>query len=97
VLAATGVVTVLVIFMLFERQDLRDRLIRLVGYRRVTVTTRALDEATARITRYLLMQSIINGSFGSRWGSRSSCWGSRMRRSGAAWPPPFASFRTSGR
>ena len=63
-LAATGVVTVLVIFMLFERQDLRDRLIRLVGYRRVTVTTRALDEATARITRYLLMQSIINGSFG---------------------------------
>jgi predicted PurR-regulated permease PerM len=64
VLAATGVVTVLVIFMLYERQDLRDRLIRLVGYRRVTVTTRALDEATARITRYLLMQSIINGSFG---------------------------------
>jgi hypothetical protein len=39
-------------------------LIRLVGYRRVTVTTRALDEATARITRYLLMQSVINGSFG---------------------------------
>jgi predicted PurR-regulated permease PerM len=64
VLGATGVVTVLVIFMLFERQDLRDRLIRLVGYRRVTVTTRALDEATARITRYLLMQSVINGSFG---------------------------------
>ena len=64
VLTATGVVTVLVIFMLFERQDLRDRLIRLVGYRRVTVTTRALDEATARITRYLLMQSVINGSFG---------------------------------
>ena len=64
VLAATGVVTVLVIFMLLEREDLRDRLIRLVGYRRVTVTTRALDEATARITRYLLMQSVINGSFG---------------------------------
>ena len=64
VLAATGVVTVLVIFMLFERQDLRDRLVRLVGYRRVTVTTRALDEATARITRYLLIQSLINGSFG---------------------------------
>ena len=64
VLAATGVVTVLVIFMLFERQDLRDRLIRLVGYRRVTVTTRALDEATARITKYLLIQSVINGGFG---------------------------------
>ena len=69
VLAATGVVTVLVVFMLFERQDLRDRLIRLVGYRRVTVTTRALDEATARITRYLLMQSVINGSFGLALGT----------------------------
>ena len=64
VLAATGVVTVLVVFMLLERQQLRDRLIRLVGYRRVTMTTKALDEATARITRYLLMQSVINGSFG---------------------------------
>lgn len=64
VLAGAGMVTVLVIFMLLERQDLRDRLIRLVGYRRVTVTTRALDEGTARVARYLLMQSVINGSFG---------------------------------
>ena len=63
-LTTAGVVTVLVIFMLLERQDLRNRLIRFIGYRRVTVTTRALDEATVRISRYLLMQSIINGSFG---------------------------------
>ena len=97
-LAATGVVTVLVIFMLLERQDLRDRLIRLVGYRRVTVTTRALDEATARITRYLLMQSVINGSFGVARGHRALPAGdSRMRRSGGSSPPPCDSFRTSGR
>jgi hypothetical protein len=38
--------------------------ILLIGYRRVTATTRALDEAGARISRYLLMQSLINGSFG---------------------------------
>jgi hypothetical protein len=55
---------VLMVFMLLERRELRDRVILLIGYRRVTVTTRALDEAGARISRYLLMQSIMNGSFG---------------------------------
>ena len=63
-LASAGVVTALAIFMLLERRELRDRLILLIGYRRMTATTRALDEAGARISRYLLMQSIINGSFG---------------------------------
>jgi predicted PurR-regulated permease PerM len=63
-LASAGVVSLLVIFMLLERRELRDRVILLVGYRRLTATTRALDEAAERITRYLLMQSIINGSFG---------------------------------
>jgi hypothetical protein len=50
--------------MLIEQVDLRDRLIRLIGYRRLATTTRALDEAGQRISRYLLMQSIINASFG---------------------------------
>jgi predicted PurR-regulated permease PerM len=63
-LASAGVVAVLVIFMLLERLDLRDRVILLIGYRRMTATTRALDEAGTRMSRYLLMQSIINGSFG---------------------------------
>jgi predicted PurR-regulated permease PerM len=63
-LASAGVVTVLVIFMLLERRELRDRVILLIGYRRMTATTRALDEAGTRISRYLLMQSLINGSFG---------------------------------
>jgi predicted PurR-regulated permease PerM len=63
-LATAGLVLVLVIFILLERGDLRNRVIRLVGYRRLTLTTRALDEAGRRISRYLLMQSILNGSFG---------------------------------
>ncbi len=63
-LASAGVVTVLMIFMLLERRELRDRVILLVGYRRMTATTRALDEAGTRISRYLLMQSLINGGFG---------------------------------
>jgi predicted PurR-regulated permease PerM len=53
-LASAGVVTVLVIFTLLERLELRDRLVWLIGYRRMTATTKALDEAGARISRYLL-------------------------------------------
>jgi hypothetical protein len=62
--AGAGLVIVLVIFMLIQREDLRNRLIRLIGYGRLTVTTRALEEAGQRISRYLLMQTIINSSFG---------------------------------
>lgn len=63
-LASVGLAIILVIFMLLQREDLRNRLIRLIGYGRLTVTTRALEEASQRISRYLLMQSIINVSFG---------------------------------
>lgn len=62
--ASIGLVILLVIFMLIQREDLRNRLIRLIGYGRLTVTTKALEEAGARISRYLLLQTIINSSFG---------------------------------
>jgi predicted PurR-regulated permease PerM len=63
-LASAGLVLVLVIFMLLKKSDLRNRLIRLAGYGQLTTATKALDEAGQRISRYLRMQSIINGSFG---------------------------------
>ena len=63
-LASAGLAIVLVIFMLIRREDLRDRLIRLVGYSCMMVTTKALEDAGERISRYLLMQSIINSFFG---------------------------------
>jgi predicted PurR-regulated permease PerM len=63
-LATAGLVVVLVIFMLLERQGLRDRLITLFGHGHLALTTRALDEAATRISRYLLMQSIVNLTFG---------------------------------
>ena len=63
-LASGGLAIALVIFMLIQREDLRNRLIRLIGYGRLTLTTKALEEASQRISRYLLMQSIINTSFG---------------------------------
>ena len=43
--ASAGLVIVLVIFMLIHREDLRNRLIRLIGYGRLTFTTKALEEA----------------------------------------------------
>jgi predicted PurR-regulated permease PerM len=63
-LASVGFVIVLVIFMLLERRRLVDRLIRLGGYSRLTVTTRVLDESAERISRYLLMQTLVNSGFG---------------------------------
>ena len=63
-LAAAGLVIVLVVFMLMQREDLRNRLIRFVGYGQLTFTTQALEEAGQRISHYLLMQTIINSSFG---------------------------------
>ena len=55
---------VLLIFMLLKREDLRNRLIGLFGPRRITVMTKAIDEAGQRISRYLLMQLIVNAIFG---------------------------------
>ncbi|MFC5386010.1 AI-2E family transporter [Aquamicrobium segne] len=55
-----GLVIVVVIFMLLEREDLRDRFIRLVGYSDVHRTTEALQEAGTRVGHYLLMQLVVN-------------------------------------
>jgi predicted PurR-regulated permease PerM len=63
-LASAGLAVVLVVFMLYQRADLRNRLIRLIGYGRLTITTRALEDAGARISRYLLAQSIVNATYG---------------------------------
>ncbi len=63
-LLETGVVLVLVAFLLMQREDLRNRVIRLAGPGRVTLTTRTMDEAGQRISRYLLAQSAINAGFG---------------------------------
>jgi predicted PurR-regulated permease PerM len=59
-----GLVFVLLIFMLLERLQLRDRLIRIVGFGRIATTTKAMDEAAQRISHYLTMQTMINGAFG---------------------------------
>jgi predicted PurR-regulated permease PerM len=63
-LATTGIVIVFVIFFLLQREDLRDRFIRLAGARDLHRTTQGLDDAARRLSRYLLAQTAINASFG---------------------------------
>lgn len=59
-LATAGLVIVLVIFMLLEREDLRDRFIRLVGSNDLHRTTEILEDAGARVGTYLLIQLLVN-------------------------------------
>ena len=59
-----GFVLAMAIFMLLERRDLRDRLIGLFGHGQLTITTKALDEAGTRVSRQLLMQSLVNVVYG---------------------------------
>lgn len=69
VLVTAGIVVVFVIFMLIERDELRDRLIRLAGSRQVNVTTDVLDDAAQRVSRYLLAQFIVNAAYGAITGT----------------------------
>ena len=63
-LGTAGLVLAMVIFMLLERRDLRDRLIGLLGHGQLAVTTKAFDEAATRVSRQLLMQSLVNLLYG---------------------------------
>ena len=63
-LATAGLVALFTLFMLFGREDLRNRFIHLVGGGRLNVMTQALDEATHRINRYLFLQLLVNSGYG---------------------------------
>jgi predicted PurR-regulated permease PerM len=67
-LGTAGVVMIFTIFMLIEREDLRNRLLRLVGLGQLNAMTQALDEATQRVSRYLLLQFLVNACFGILFG-----------------------------
>jgi predicted PurR-regulated permease PerM len=63
-LATTGIVIVFVVFILLQRRDLRDRFIGLIGSHDLHRTTKALDDAAFRLSRYFLALTGINASFG---------------------------------
>jgi predicted PurR-regulated permease PerM len=60
----TFLVIVLMFFLLYDRHNLRDRLVRLAARAEVSVASKALDTAGEQISRYLLFYSLINLGFG---------------------------------
>ncbi len=58
--ATAGLVIVFVVFMLIQWKDLQERLLRLSGQGHLSITTRALEDAANRVSRYLQMQLLIN-------------------------------------
>jgi predicted PurR-regulated permease PerM len=63
-LGIAGIVLVFVVAMLFQREDLRDRFIKLVSAGKLNVATQAVDDAASRVSRYLGMQLIVNALYG---------------------------------
>jgi predicted PurR-regulated permease PerM len=63
-LTTTGITAIFVIFILLQREDLRNRFIKLAGSRDLQKTTAALDDATTRLSRLFLIQLALNTAFG---------------------------------
>jgi predicted PurR-regulated permease PerM len=74
-LGRAGMVLIFTVFMLLKREDLRNRLLRLAGLGQLNLMTQALDDASGRVSRYLLMQFLVNASFGTLFGFGLYCIG----------------------
>lgn len=63
-LATIGIVFIVLLFLLMQREDLRDRMIRLAGSNDLHRTTVAMDDAARRLSRYFVVQLALNAAFG---------------------------------
>jgi predicted PurR-regulated permease PerM len=62
------IVVIFTLFMLVKREDLRNRAIRLAGHGQIHAMTQALDDAGRRLSRYLLLQCLVNAGYGALFG-----------------------------
>jgi predicted PurR-regulated permease PerM len=67
-LATAAIVLVFLIFLLLEREDLRDRFLKLVSRGDLRTSTKVMNEAAARVGRYLLVQFGVNLAYGTIFG-----------------------------
>jgi hypothetical protein len=67
-LGIAAIVLVFTIYILINREDLRNRLLLLAGIGHLNLMTQALNDAAQRISRYLVMQFLVNGCFGLLFG-----------------------------
>ena len=63
-LATTFLVVVSLVFMLIQRENLRNRVVRLLGHGRLVTATEAIDEGASRVSKFLVMQLTVNVGFG---------------------------------
>ena len=63
-LGTAGMVLIFTVYMLIKREDLRNRLLLLAGIGRLNLVSHALDDAAARISRYLIANAAVNISYG---------------------------------
>ncbi|HEX2337692.1 MAG TPA: AI-2E family transporter [Hyphomicrobiaceae bacterium] len=63
-LATSALVVLFLIFILLQREDIRDRFLRLAGTADLQRTTAALDDAGSRLSRFFLVQTLLNTGFG---------------------------------
>ena len=68
-IATFAITLLLMAFILVQREDVRDRVLRLAGLHEMHRTTGAMADATTRVGRFLLMQAMVNGIFGLAMGS----------------------------
>ena len=64
-LGTTGLILIFTLFMLIDRENLRNRLLRLMGEQKLQATTKAMDDAGQRVSRYVLLQFAVNAGFGT--------------------------------
>ncbi|MGD0737061.1 MAG: AI-2E family transporter [Terracidiphilus sp.] len=64
-LGTTGLILIFTLFMLIDRENLRNRLLRLMGEQKLQATTKAMDDAGQRVSRYVLLQFSVNAGFGA--------------------------------
>ncbi len=67
-LGTAGMVLIFTLFILIKQVDLRNRFLRLAGVAQLHTMTLALDDAARRISRYLVMQVLVNGCYGVCFG-----------------------------
>ncbi|MDB5315889.1 MAG: tqsA 3 [Rhodospirillales bacterium] len=67
-LATMAMTLLLMTFILVQREDVRDRALRLAGLHELHRTTEAMSDTTHRLGRFLLMQVFVNGLFGFTMG-----------------------------
>ncbi len=68
-LGTAGMVLIFTIFILLKQEDLRNRFLRLAGVAQLNAMTLALDDAAQRISRYLVMQFLVNTCYGVCFGT----------------------------